>query len=218
MQPAAAADALIGEISTLPLRNVPALRDVRRAKSAAWKRERADFIVGVALELARRRRAAWVGYELVRFHKEAFAAVDEPLLVQLAAGLETWDTVDALAMILAGPAWVRDPGLDGLFERWSRSDDLWMRRLALASSVSLSRPGKGRKVETGKVLAICRRLVADREDMVVKALSWALRALAVPEPQAVRDFLDAEGPRLAARVKREVGAKLRTGLKNPRGR
>jgi len=54
--------------------------------------------------------------------------------------------------------------------------------------------------------------------MVVKALSWALRSLAVPEPQAVRDFLAAEEPRLAARVKREVGAKMRTGLKNPKRR
>jgi 3-methyladenine DNA glycosylase AlkD len=213
-----AAQALIAEIGALPVRNVPALRAVRRARSAAWKDEPADFIIGVALDLAHRGTAAWVGCELIRFHKQAFAAVDEALLVQLADGLHAWDTVDALAMILAGPAWVRDPELDRLFDRWSRSEDLWMRRLALASSVSLSRPGKGGVVQADKVLELCRRLAADREDMVVKALSWALRALAVPQPQAVRDFLAAEDARLAARVKREVGAKLRTGLKNPRRR
>lgn len=218
MHPAAAAQALIAEIADLPIRNVPALREVRRARSSAWKGQDADFIIDVALELARRRMSAWVGYELIRFHKQAFAAVDGALLVELAEGLQAWDTVDGLAMILSGPAWVRDPGLDGLFDRWSRSDDLWMRRLALASSVYLSRPGKGRAVRTDKVLEICQRLAADREDMVVKALSWSLRSLAVPEPQAVRDFLAAEDARLAARVKREVGAKLRTGLKNPKRR
>jgi 3-methyladenine DNA glycosylase AlkD len=52
--------------------------------------------------------------------------------------------------------------------------------------------------------------------MVVKAMSWALRALVVHDPQAVRAFLSAHDDVLAARVKREVTNKLTTGLKNPR--
>jgi len=36
------------------------------------------------------------------------------------------------------------------------------------------------------------------------------------KPEAVRAFLADYGVELAARVKREVGNKLRTGLKNPR--
>jgi 3-methyladenine DNA glycosylase AlkD len=59
-------------------------------------------------------------------------------------------------------------------------------------------------------------LAADHEDMVVKALSWALRALAVHDPAAVRAFLEENEVVLAARVKREVRNKLRTGLKNPK--
>jgi 3-methyladenine DNA glycosylase AlkD len=54
--------------------------------------------------------------------------------------------------------------------------------------------------------------------MVEKALSWALRALAVRDAAAVRAFLAEREGLLAARVRREVGAKLRTGLKNPRKR
>jgi 3-methyladenine DNA glycosylase AlkD len=49
--------------------------------------------------------------------------------------------------------------------------------------------------------------------MVVKALSWALRALAVWDAAAVRAFLDAHGGGLAARVRREVRRKLETGRK-----
>ena len=52
--------------------------------------------------------------------------------------------------------------------------------------------------------------------MVVKALSWALRALVVHDPDAVRGFLVEHDDVLAARVKREVNNKLETGLKNPR--
>lgn len=51
--------------------------------------------------------------------------------------------------------------------------------------------------------------------MVVKALSWALRALAPWDPVAVSDFLEANDTRLAARVRREVRTKLATGRKQP---
>ena len=56
----------------------------------------------------------------------------------------------------------------------------------------------------------------DRDDMVVKAMSWALRELVVHDPEAVQAFLDEYEDELAARVKREVKNKLQTGLKNPR--
>ena len=77
-------------------------------------------------------------------------------------------------------------------------------------------PGDGGTGDAPRTLAICERLAGDREDMVVKALSWALRALAMREPAAVARFLAVHEDELAARVKREVGHKLRTGLKNPR--
>jgi hypothetical protein len=50
--------------------------------------------------------------------------------------------------------------------------------------------------------------------MVVKAESWGLRALAPWDPAAVVAFLDRHDVRLAARVKREVGNKVRTGRKS----
>ena len=64
-----------------------------------------------------------------------------------------------------------------------------------------------------RTLAICARLAADRDDMVVKALSWALRELIHWDPNAVRDFLG--GHDVAARVRREVAHKLETGRKAP---
>jgi 3-methyladenine DNA glycosylase AlkD len=58
-------------------------------------------------------------------------------------------------------------------------------------------------------------LLADRDDMVVKAMSWALRELAKRDPDSVRDFLSKHENELAKRVLREVRNKLKTGLKNP---
>jgi 3-methyladenine DNA glycosylase AlkD len=56
--------------------------------------------------------------------------------------------------------------------------------------------------------------VDDHDDIVAKAISWALRELIVHDPAAVRDFLERYADQLAARVKREVKNKLETGLKN----
>jgi len=59
-------------------------------------------------------------------------------------------------------------------------------------------------------------MVDDHEDMVVKALSWALRVLSTQDAVAVRAFLRKHDASLAARVKRETGNKLKTGRKNPK--
>jgi 3-methyladenine DNA glycosylase AlkD len=53
----------------------------------------------------------------------------------------------------------------------------------------------------------------DRDEMVVKAMSWALRSLARQDPKAVKAFVAKHGEELAPRVKREVSTKLTTGRK-----
>ncbi|HSJ55847.1 MAG TPA: DNA alkylation repair protein, partial [Anaerolineae bacterium] len=116
-----------------------------------------------------------------------------------------------------GPAW-RD-GLvdDDLVHRWARSEDRWGRRAALVSTVALNVRSQGGTGDVPRTLDVCHRLVADPDDMVVKALSWALRELVVHDPETVEAFLVEHDDVLAARVKREVRNKLRIGLKNPRG-
>ncbi len=70
--------------------------------------------------------------------------------------------------------------------------------------------------DVDRTLGVCGLLVADHDDMVVKAMSWALRALVIHDADAVDEFLTEHESVLAARVKREVRNKLTTGLKNPR--
>ena len=76
-----------------------------------------------------------------------------------------------------------------------------------------SRGGTG---ESERTLAVCEMLISDRNDMVVKALSWALRELAEREPGRVKAFVRQHERELPARALREVRNKLETGLKNPR--
>jgi len=84
------------------------------------------------------------------------------------------------------------------------------------STVALNVKARGGSGDVPRTLRVCSLLVGDHDDMVVKALSWALRVLVQHDPDAVSGFLAEHEEALAARVKREVRNKLATGLKNPR--
>ncbi len=82
------------------------------------------------------------------------------------------------------------------------------------ATTGLNVPNRGGRGDTERTLAVCERLVRDRDDLVVKALSWALRELVRHDPGAVAAFLDRHDADLAPRVRREVTSKLTIGLKH----
>lgn len=59
-------------------------------------------------------------------------------------------------------------------------------------------------------------LIYDRDDMVVKAMSWALRRLGTVDPDASRSFVNRHREQLASLIVREVSRKLETGRKDGR--
>ncbi|MEK7785382.1 MAG: DNA alkylation repair protein, partial [Chloroflexota bacterium] len=86
------------------------------------------------------------------------------------------------------------------------------------STVGLNNRARGGRGDAARTLLVCELLIADRDDMVVKAMSWALRELAKHEPKAVSKFMTEHKGELAARAVREVRNKLTTGVKNPKRR
>ena len=102
--------------------------------------------------------------------------------------------------------------------KWAGSSDRWWRRAALVSTVALNMRSQGGQGDIPRTLCICRILAGDQDEMVAKALSWALRELVVHDAGAVQEFLGEHDKILEARVKREVKNKLGTGLKNPRSK
>ena len=158
----------------------------------------------------------WQAYELIAGHKAAFRSLRAGDLEEFGQGINSWWSVDSFARTLSGPAWREGLVADELFIRWARSPDVWWRRAAVVSTVAFNVRSQGGRGDTGRTLSVCRMLVDDHEDMLVKALSWALRELVYFDRQAVADFLQEYDSVLASRVKREVGSKLKTGLKNKR--
>jgi 3-methyladenine DNA glycosylase AlkD len=196
--------------------NTASVRALRRMFTRRIQEEPADFVIALALRLIEQFGYRSIANELVRYHKPAFSNLDEASLKALGQGINSWWSVDDFARTLSGPAWLRGNISAQTIHKWAASDDFWWRRAALVSTVALNTRSQGGPGDIPRTLAVCRLLVSDHEDMVVKAMSWALRELVVHDPDAVRQFLMEHDDVLAARVKREVINKLNTGLKNPR--
>jgi 3-methyladenine DNA glycosylase AlkD len=157
-----------------------------------------------------------MAYALVGDHRPTLDSLTERKLKRLGRALGDWSTVDAFSLSLAGPAWRQGQISDAVISRWAHSKSRWWRRAAAVSTVALNRKARGGTGDVARTLAVCQQLAADRDDMVVKAVSWALRDLITHDRRAVRRFLAAHDAELAGRVKREVTSKLTTGRKNPR--
>jgi 3-methyladenine DNA glycosylase AlkD len=215
MQPDEFAANLIGELESLPVWKTAPMRQIRRKYSKKLKDENGAYVLNAARSTIHSGRHRWIAYELIQDHPGAFHSLDRQKLEELGRGIHSWASLDSFARTLSGPAWREGLISSETIRDWARSPDRWWRRTALVSTVALNVRSRGGSGDVGNTLAICEMLVEDHDDMVVKALSWALRELVVHDPVAVQGFLSAYEAVLAARVKREVGNKLRTGLKNP---
>jgi 3-methyladenine DNA glycosylase AlkD len=204
-------------ISSLTRATIAEYRRLRRTFSAELRDVSAAEVTDAAALLAQipRRGHRFVAYELVQKHPPAAASLDASSLERLGRGISDWDEVDCFAVYLSGPAWQRRQIADALVLGWARSSDRWWRRAALVSTVPLNSKAHGGAGDGPRTLRMCRMLEGDRDPMVVKALSWALRELAKRDPGAVRAFLAERSDKLAPQVRREVANKLETGLKNP---
>jgi 3-methyladenine DNA glycosylase AlkD len=206
---------IVDDIHALPLLKTAEIRTVRRWYSKRLAKASSDDVIKLAHRLIALGHR-WVGYELVQYHQAARASLGPTEVEALGQGIDSWATVDGFACLISGPAWRENQVPDTLIHKWARAEDRWWRRAALVSTIPLNVQARGGTGDVPRTLSICRLLVDDRDDMVFKAMSWALRVLVVHDAEAVRAFLAEYEDRLASRVKREVRNKLVTGLKNPR--
>jgi hypothetical protein len=192
-----------------PDSRVPDFRAVRREYSGRLRAAPAADVIELARVLIGRHGRRGVALELLHYHRAAFASLTPALVEELGQGMASWGATDHFGAYVAGPAWHAGMIGDEVIHRWARCADRWWRRAALVSCIYP-------RGKVSKTLAVSRMLAADKDDTVVKAVSWALRALVPCDRGAVERFLAEHDCVLAARIKREVRHKLDTGLKNPR--
>ena len=203
------------DLAPLSASSVSAVREVRRRHAKELAQQDAPTIMAVATALfdAGTWPARLVACELVNGRRDVRQRLSVAMVERWAKGLADWGSIDLYGVTVAGVAWREARIQDERVMRWAHSDDRWRRRLALVSTVPLNSRARGGNGDATRTLAICRTLIDDRDDMVVKALSWALRELAKRDRESVRRFMRKEDARLASRVRREVTSKLETGYK-----
>ena len=164
-------------VHSLALPNVANVRTVRREFTKVLADAEPEFILDLAASLIKLPGFdfRFIAYELVQHHRKAFSILDLSGIEQLGEGVDSWAQVDCFACYLAGPAWRQGQIGDNVIRRWARSKDRWWRRSAVVSTVALNNKTRGGHGDAVRTLMICEMLTADRDDMVVKALSWALR-------------------------------------------
>jgi len=208
------------DLASLSHHDVPSVREVRRQYSTSLKIAAPKSVLRIVRRLLR--GGGWperlIAFELLAGHKAAFELVDDKTVEEMATGLSDWGSVDLFGVTILGQAWREGLVTDRKIHSWARSKDRWKRRLALVATVPLNLKSRGGVGDTRRTLAVCVLLLDDRDDMVVKALSWALRQLVMTDPASAKDFLKTNADRLAPRVKREVLNKLTTGKKYPKGK
>lgn len=209
---------IVSRMATLSDPSTANLRALRRGFSKRIATAAPELVIELGIRLVDRSQMCFrfVGYELVLHHKQALLSLEAKKLLRLGKGIDSWGAVDTFACYLAGPVWREQQVTDELIHAWAGSTDRWWRRAALVSTVPLNNKARGGSGDTRRTLQVCELLINDRDDMVVKAMSWSLRELAKRDATAVDNFLRKYHTVLARRVIREVSNKLRTGLKNPR--
>ncbi|UCC17662.1 MAG: DNA alkylation repair protein [Dehalococcoidales bacterium] len=174
-----------------------------------------------AMELASRLfmqtewRNIWASVIVFQNHPTARTSITAEYLEPLGDRMDTWGLVDAFSAI-AGPAWRESYISDETVMGWTRSESRWWRRAALVCTVFQNRKAQGGRGDTPRTLMVCEVLASDKDDMVAKGMSWALRDLSKRDRAAVEKFVEEHRDELPALVKREVHNKLTLGVKNPR--
>ncbi|MGB0136806.1 MAG: DNA alkylation repair protein [Flavobacteriales bacterium] len=195
---------------------LPDIKQILREMRALSKTWELDRLHGAALELMQTgvHEAHLLGLEWLTASKKHIAAYSAAQLWACNVHMDNWAAVDTYAVRLLGQGWrlgtVPTADIYGLLTH----QDPMQRRLGVVCTVALNLKARGGTGDLPRTLAVCEQVVTDHHDMVVKALSWALREASKTDAEPVRDFLDAHRETLHKRVIREVEKKLDTGRKN----
>jgi 3-methyladenine DNA glycosylase AlkD len=170
---------------------------VRKLARSIHAERKADWSIDDAMEFAdqlivdRHLEAKALGIEVVARYRRDFT----PRLLTRWKGWLTrnhsanWATTDAICGVLIGPLLLQSPELGARLRTWSVDRNMWVRRASIVGLIGCARRGKSLDL----VYAIARRLHPDREDLIQKAVGWALREAGKTDMPRLERYLRANG-------------------------
>jgi 3-methyladenine DNA glycosylase AlkD len=102
-----------------------------------------------------------------------------------------WATTDAICGLLIGPLLVAHPPLAARMRSWARDRrNLWVRRAAIVGLIPLARKGEALDI----LYEVAAQLHPDTEDLIHKAVGWALREAGKTDAARLERHLRGNGP------------------------
>jgi 3-methyladenine DNA glycosylase AlkD len=133
-----------------------------------------------------------VGVELVARYRRDFTPRLLPVCKRWLARNRSsnWATTDAICGTLIGPLLVRYPALAVQMRPWSTHKNMWVRRASVVGLIPSARKG----VALELLYNNARRLHQDQEDLIQKAVGWALREAGKADMARLERYLRKNGP------------------------
>ena len=98
--------------------------------------------------------------------------------------VNNWDLVDTSAPHIVGDYLNKNPEKSKILLEFSRSENLWIRRISIVSTLAFIKNN-----EFNKTLEIAKLLLNDDQDLIHKAVGWMLREIYKRDECLIKRFL-----------------------------
>lgn len=154
----------------------PFIKSAAKNKSVDW-----DFID--ACFEKDYREAQYIGLEYIYLVQKRLTDADVPKIKNLILTKSWWDTADGLDKVI-GIISLKYPCVNDEMLGWSKSDNIWLRRVSIDYQQKLKE-----KTDSELLEKIIVNNLGSTEFFINKAIGWSLRDYSKINPKWVKDFI-----------------------------
>jgi 3-methyladenine DNA glycosylase AlkD len=148
------------------------------------------------------REAQYIAVEYILMHEKQLLDTDLNKIEELIINKSWWETVDSLDSV-AGTIVIKYPYLKEEMLKWSKSENMWLRRV----SIDFQQKYKEKTYTALLEEIICNNL-GSKEFFINKAIGWSLREYSKVNPDWVSSFLERHKDGLSTLSIKEAGKYL----------
>lgn len=129
------------------------------------------------------REAQYIAIEYLKLNEKKFLSTDLDRIKELIITKSWWETVDSLDSIV-GELVLKDKELENTMLDWSKSDNIWLRRVSIDFQQRFKEKTNSKLLEQ-----VIINNLGSNEFFINKAIGWSLREYSKTEEQWVKDFI-----------------------------
>ena len=178
----------------------PERKQLQKEIKVQLKNMEADevFSFGEALWKLPQRELHYVAIDMIVSRAKNYDATYLPRIEKLITTNSWWDSVDALALNVAGLVFKRIPEVKlEWIERWNNSDNMWLNRSAIIHQLRYKED-----IDLDLLFALVESHIGSKEFFINKACGWSLRQASKFYPAEIGSFIE-NHPQLSNLTKRE---------------